>query len=243
MEQYSTRTINNTVLKALNECMNTNDALSAFLMMKMSNDLGKEDGHSWTVPSLSEINVNLVGNGVLDSTDFGIKNLNGFNFTSRRLFVNISANCTLYIENTGSSLIIKVNDTRIGTMIVRGYSGGNLALWLIRQKQQFDGYIDEWNEVVKKVAKKAKGNHMAMLAIKAIFSDEMKQYPGIEYEFVEQQRRLRIKVRLPNSRLLVFLNAWWRSYQKTLPQQIEDLKILIEAHNRVSLTDFFVSHK
>ena len=243
MITYCTRTISNTALKCLNQSMNPSYALDVFLMMKMSNDLGKEDGNNRTIPSLSEIHINLIGNEVLDSKDYGIKNVGGFNFHARHLFVNMSPTCTLYIENTGTALIIKVNEWKDSTMVVRGYSANNLALWLIRQKQKYESYIDEWNEVLKKVSKKAKSDHLSMLAIKAIVANELKAYPGLEYELVEQQRRMRIKVRLPNSRLFVCLNAWWRSYQQTLPKQIEELKILIEAHSKVSLTEFFVSSR
>ena len=52
------------------------------------------------------------------------------------------------------------------------------------------------------------------------------------HEFIEQKRRVRIKVYLPNSRLGVYIYAWLGSYQKTLSEQINYLKILIDAHRR-----------
>jgi hypothetical protein len=63
------------------------------------------------------------------------------------------------------------------------------------------------------------------------------------YVFIEQKRRLRIRVKLPDSKLGVIIDAWWGSYKQRLPEQIEDLKQLIEVHKTTRLKDFFVSHR
>ena len=99
--------------------------------------------------------------------------------------------------------------------------------------------MEGWNEVLNKACKKAKGNHMALLAIRAIFTDAMKDYHDIKYEIIEQKRRARIRVALPKGRLGVFLDAWWGSYKEKLPPQIESPKILIEAHRKSILTNFW----
>jgi hypothetical protein len=88
-----------------------------------------------------------------------------------------------------------------------------------------------------------KTNRMSMLAIKAIFTEAMKDYHDIQYDFIEQKRRLRICVFLPNSRLGVYIDAWWGSYKQRLPKQIDDLKQLIKIHNEVCIKDFFISHR
>ena len=98
--------------------------------------------------------------------------------------------------------------------------------------------MEGWNEVLNTAYKKAKRSRMALLAIKAIFADAMKDYSDIEYDIIEQKRRARIRVALPKGRLGVFLDAWWGSYKEKLPPQIESLKILIEAHRKSILTNF-----
>ena len=98
----------------------------------------------------------------------------------------------------------------------------------------------EWESVLSRASKKCKGNRMAVLAIKAIFTEAMKDYPALKYDFVEQKRRMRIMVKLPNSRLGVAIDAWWGSYKKTLPSQIENLKTLIEVHNKIGNMDFYI---
>jgi hypothetical protein len=74
------------------------------------------------------------------------------------------------------------------------------------------------------------------------FTEAMKDYPQVKYELVEQKRRARIKVMIPNTHLGVYLDAWWGSYRESLPRQIESLKLIIEAHSKSTLTNFFVYH-
>ena len=105
-------------------------------------------------------------------------------------------------------------------MYIDSYRAEDVAMWIIRQKQNIDKYMEGWNDVLNKACKKAKGNHMALLAIRAIFTDAMKDYTDIKYEIIEQKRRARIRVTLPKGRLGVFLDAWWGSYKDKLPPQI-----------------------
>ena len=70
----------------------------------------------------------------------------------------------------------------------------------------------------------------------------MKEYPRVKYEIIEQKRRARIKVMIPNTHLGVNIDAWWGSYKESLPKQIESLKLLLKAHKKSNLTNFFVYH-
>ena len=137
----------------------------------------------------------------------------------------------------------KVNNKNIATLSIRMNKPEDVIQWIIRQKQNLESYTDEWNAIIKTASKKAKGNRMSLLAIKAIFSESMKVYPDLEYAFIEQKRRLRIRVKLPDSKLGVIIDAWWGSYKERLPEQIEDLKRLIEVHKNTRLKEFFVSHR
>ena len=120
---------------------------------------------------------------------------------------------------------------------------GNANMWLIRQKENLESYLNDLETCLNDAAKKRKERRMTVLSIESIFKDSMKDYPDLEYEFIEQKKRLRIKVRMPNSKLGVILDAWWGSYQKKLPKEIEDLKTLIEAHSKTSQMNFYIIHK
>ena len=120
-------------------------------------------------------------------------------------------------------------------------NAANVVIWVIRQKQNLDLYLQEWEELFKETAKKQKKEHMAFLAIKAIFTEAMRDYPKLKYEIVEQQRKARIKVEIPNSNLGVCIDGWWKSYQQRLPQQIESLKLLIDTHRNSAIKTFFTT--
>ena len=239
MKKYSKKEIHNTVLKFVSEGRNTKEVLDFFLMMKMSNDLGGNRVPTGQSATISSVNINLIGNKIIEQKDYGIIICPNSTLLAKRLFVRIAPSCTLFFEDIRGSLSVKVNDKNIATMSVRGYLAEDIAMWIIRQKQKYNSYLDEWNNVIKTASQKAKSNHLSMLAIKAIFTDSMKEYPDLCYNIIEQIRRLRIKIRLPNSKLGVFIDAWWGSYKQQLPQQIKDLKILIETHRKIKIKDFF----
>ena len=118
-----------------------------------------------------------------------------------------------------------------------------IALWMIRQKQKLKEYLEGWDAVLDAACKKAKLNRIAFLGIQAIFNDAMKDYPKIKYVIVEQRRRARIRVKIPDSNLGVNIDAWWGSYKERLPKQIESLKLLLATHRKSCLKNFFLYHK
>ena len=236
--RYSNKQINNNIRRVLEDGKNNDDALDLFLMMNMMNDLGTERSFVKKGPSPSDILMNLIGNNVIDKDDFKLKMASGTKFLTQRLIVKLSPNCTLFAESNRSSLQVTINEKNLTTVYLKSYNAEDIAFWMIRQKLNIDRYMEGWNDVLNKACKKAKGNHMALLAIRAIFTDAMKDYTDIKYEIIEQKRRARIRVTLPKGRLGVFLDAWWGSYKEKLPSQIESLKILIEAHRKNILTNF-----
>ena len=123
---------------------------------------------------------------------------------------------------------------------MKSYRAEDVALWLIRQKQHFEQYMEGWDTVLSQACKKAKSNRMAFLGIRAMITEAMQDYPRVKYQIIEQKRRARIKVMIPNTHLGVYLDAWWGSYQDSLPQQIESLKQILAVHSRSTLTNFFV---
>ena len=241
MMKYSKQVISNSILRYISEGINNGDILDSFLMMKMSNDLDEDKPLGKRAPSVFELTDHLRKHEAMEAKDYERSSMT--HIGNPRLMVKLSPACTLYIENIRGILQVKVNDKSIAMLSIRMNKPEDVIQWIVRQKQNLESYTDEWNAIIKTASKKAKGNRMSLLAIKAIFSESMKGYPDLEYAFIEQKRRLRIRVKLPDSKLGVIIDAWWGSYKERLPEQIEDLKRLIEVHKTTRLKEFFVSHR
>ena len=237
---YSKLVISNSLEKSLSEGYSTNEALNRYLMMKMSGSITQSRIRITKAPTLSDINMHLLGNRVIDDKDFGIKTFVAGRFTKQRLEVKLTSFCTLCIESTQNALYANVNSDNATVTCIRNRTAEEVALWIISQKPKIDNYMEEWGSVINNVSKKVKGINLSKLAIKAIVGEAMKEFPMVKYELVEQRRRTRVNVRLPNSRLGVHIDAWFGSYEQQLPQQLESLKLLIEAHMKAKLNDFFL---
>jgi hypothetical protein len=137
-------------------------------------------------------------------------------------------------------LHVTINEKFLHSIYLKSYRAEDVALWLIRQKQHLDQYMAGWDAVLSQACKKAKSNRMAFLGIRAMITEAMKDYPRVKYQIIEQKRRARIKVMIPNTHLGVYLDAWWGSYRDSLPRQIESLKQILDVHSRSTLTNFFV---
>lgn len=240
--RYSKVVIDNNIRKALEEGKSNADALDLFLMMNMVNDLPNERPFITKGPSPSDVHMHLIGNDVIWKDDFQLKMVMSKKFFTQKLIVKLSPAYTLYAETNRSSLQVTINEKNMTCMYLKSFRAEDVALWMIRQKQNLDKYMELWNVVLDKACKKAKSKRMAFLAIRAIFNEAMKDYPHVKYEFVEQKRRARIKVMIPNTHLGVYLDAWWGSYRERLPKQIESLKMIIETHSKSTLTNFFLYH-
>lgn len=240
---YKKQDIVSKVERCLAEEMNNDDVQDIFLMMKMSNDLGEDKKIRWKSPTLESVNMNLLGNGVLQEKDFMLKEVNAIKQVEQNLEVRLSPSRTLNIVRPNHALVGTVNNNPMGMISLGNHDAEEIALWIVRQKQNLESYQEEWERVLKDASKKMKNHRMAMLAIKAIFTDAMKDCQSVKYEFIVQKRRIRIKVRFPNSKLGVIIDAWWSSYKQRLPKQIDALKKMIETHREVEGVSFFVSYR
>lgn len=240
--QYTNIQITNNIRRVLEEGKSNDDALDLFLKMNMENDLGPERSFITKGPSPSDVHMNLIGNDDIDKNDYKLELTKGTKIPSQRLVVKLSPTCTLYAEMSYSSLQVTINQKNMTSMYLKSYKAEDVALWMIRQKQNLEKYMESWDAVLNLACKKTKSNRMAYLAIRAIFSEAMKGYPNLKYVFVEQKRRVRIKVMIPNTHLGVYIDGWWGSYKERLPKQIESLKKVLEVHSKSSLKDFFVHH-
>jgi hypothetical protein len=239
--KYTKAQISNNIRSVLEEGRSNEDALDVFLKMNMMNDLSDERPFIRTGPTLSDIHMNLIGNEFISKDDFNLEMTKG-NKPTQRLVVRLSPTCTLYAEMWHSSLQVTINEKMMTFMYLRIYRAQDIALWMIRQKQNLEKYMEGWDAVLEKACKRAKSNRIAFLGIRAIFTEAMKEYPRVKYEIIEQKRRARIKVMIPNTHLGVNIDAWWGSYKESLPKQIESLKLLLKAHKKSNLTNFFVYH-
>jgi hypothetical protein len=236
---YTKAQINNNISKLLEEGKSNDVAFDFFLMMNMVNDLGPERPFITKAPTPAEVRIHLLGNDAIDKDDVKLEMTNA-KIPIQRLVVRLSSNCTLYAELSYNSLQVTVNGRNLTVMYLKYYRAEDIALWMIRQKQKLDEYIEAWDAVLAYACKKVKIDHMAFLGIRAIFTEAMKDYPRIKFAVIEQKRRAKIMVNIPNTDLGVYIYAWWGSYKKQLPEQIESLKVLLDAHRKSSLKNFFI---
>ena len=236
---YTKAQINNNISKLLEEGKSNDVAFDFFLMMNMVNDLGPERPFITKAPTPAEVRIHLLGNDAIDKDDVKLEMTNA-KIPIQRLVVRLSSNCTLYAELSYNSLQVTVNGRNLTVMYLKYYRAEDIALWMIRQKQKLDEYIEAWDAVLAYACKKVKLHHMAFLGIRAIFTEAMKDYPRIKFAVIEQKRRAKIMVNIPNTDLGVYIYAWWGSYKKQLPEQIESLKVLLDAHRKSSLKNFFI---
>ena len=239
---YTKAQINNNISKLLEEGKSNDVAFDFFLMMNMVNDLGPERPFITKAPTPAEVRIHLLGNDAIDKDDVKLEMTNA-KIPIQRLVVRLSSNCTLHAELSYNSLQVTVNGRNLTVMYLKYYRAEDIALWMIRQKQKLDEYIEAWDAVLAYACKKVKIDHMAFLGIRAIFTEAMKDYPRIKFAVIEQKRRAKIMVNIPNTDLGVYIYAWWGSYKEKLPKQIESLKLLLNAHRKSSLNDFFTHRK
>lgn len=241
--KYTKLQISNAVNKMVEEGRSNDDALDFFLKMNMMNDLGPDRPFITNVPSPAEVRIHLLEYGDIDKDDIKLETTNTKNGNTQRLVVKLSPTCSLYAEPSYSSLQVTINQKNMTVIYLKSYGASFVALWMIRQKQKLDQYMKEWDAVLAQAYKKAKIDHMAYLGIKAIFTDAMKDHPRLKFTVMEQKRRAKIIVRIPETNLGVYIYAWWGSYKKQLPPQIESLKQLLDAHRKTCIKNFFISRK
>ena len=244
MVRYNKQKMTRNVMKLLSEgSNNTGDARDMFLKMKMLDDLEDSKPREEDAPTTSDISEQLLVKGVVDASDISEKKLCMGSMLVPCLLVRVSPLYTMHIETSSRFITVSLNDNPVATMSIGNRCAEQVATWILRQKQNLDTYLEEWEDVLRNAAKKTKSNRMTKLAVKAIVTEAMKEFPGVEYTLVEQKRRIRIRVRLLNSRLGVFIDAWWGSYKTRLPQQLADLRTLIDTHSSTTLKDFFVQSR
>ena len=240
---YTKEVINYRVETCLAWGFPNNKILELFLMMKMHNDMRERTPQFVSAPLPEEVYDNLIDNNVIAKQDIQLEKVDENAMRNQKLLVRLSPEITLDLIKKQGSLYTTINENTETSMRMINQNATDVAMWLIRQKENLESYLNDLETCLNDAAKKRKERRMTVLSIESIFKDSMKDYPDLEYEFIEQKKRLRIKVRMPNSKLGVILDAWWGSYQKKLPKEIENLKTLIEAHSKTDQMNFYIIHK
>ena len=228
---YTKAQIHNNISKLLEEGKSNDDALHFFLKMKMVNDLGPERPFITKAPSPAEVKIHLLGYDDIPQDDVILELPNQAKNNTQRLVFKLSPAYALYVEKAHDSLQVTVNGKNLTAMYLKTFRAADIALWMIRQRHKLDKYIEEWDTVLDLACKKSKLDRMAFLKIRAIFTEAMKDYPRLKYVIVD-----------PNTDVGVYIDAWWGSYEEKLPPQIESLKLLLDAHRKSCLKNFFVHH-
>lgn len=241
MVRYSKTVIKNEVFRSLP--YRSDNALKAFLMKMMINDLKADDPGIKKAPNLSDVYAALMNDETVDKKAVKLGGVSSSwvfgKGTPGSLTFRLSPSYRLYAEKQGDRLQLLLNEGVRDCEYVRHHTAEDIAAWMVRQKEKLNGYMDEWEEMIKEAAKKVKSDRLAFLAIEAIFVNAMRDYPGLKYEIFEQKRRARIKVRIPNTNLGVCIDGWWGTYKQRLPGQIETLKQVIAFHSNYPIKTFF----
>ncbi|MDO4510202.1 MAG: hypothetical protein Q4B68_00100 [Bacteroidales bacterium] len=218
-------------------------ALDVFLSLKIANNTTQADAEVVVkAPRLDKV-LHLVKQHDALGSDSVTKVKYGDDERSKDhvqyFMVRLSPFCTLCLFYEYKELLFRVNSTRIAFEQIRCHTAQDVVDWLVMQQGLLDSYIEEWEPLHLSIAKCMKKNKLGAFHAQSMFEEAMKDYPDVKYLFKVQKRRLRVKVFLPESQLGVYLFAWWRSYERNFPTQIEALKKLVDLHRRIPIKRFF----
>lgn len=201
-----------------------------FIWEMIEHDRPKIEDMSRMMPKMADVYDYLKNDDTIDLKDLTIDK-NFINF--QKLHFKLSAAYTLKIESGMFSLSISLNNSETMLRQFRYVNEKDLAAWVVRQKHNIEAYLTEWESVVSDVAKKAKTRRLVVQAVKALATEALRPYANVQFEVFEQSRRLKLMVRFLNSNLGLNIYAYYASYKKTLPPQLDDLKRIIEvlSHN------------
>lgn len=243
MNSITKRQLNHCVFSAISNDLTPDEALNSYLLMIVNKGLGENRNWGKKTPLLQEIYDAISNDPAFARIDIEIKKQDSSKYISPTLSITLASGFVINICNRYGSLQAHINNSTRTALGLGGFGIEQISQWLITLKKNALGYVNEFNDILKEAYKKIKGNRMHILAIKAIFRNAMKEYPDLKYGFVEQKRRVRINVQLPNCRLGVHLDAWFGSYKERLPQQITELKKLVDVHSKTTLTDYYICYR
>ena len=215
------------ITESLNRGESTEVAFERFIHYCMFLDRNYPATKAPNSPTPLEVWEKLKDNGVISQDDIHLKRTKVADVIyNTELSVRIHPSLTLAVESY-DGLKVTVNGVSKVKNWVCNLSAEETAQWMIRMKQNMPGYISEWDEVLNTVSKTIKGQKLAMSVINAIIANEMNNYSKVKFTIKAQKARARIDFMLPNGDCKT-IYAYWKSYPKKLPDQLEELKVLID---------------
>lgn len=227
-----TKTLKTKYTKLLDSGRDNATFRDLFIWEKMKHDLPCADESCTAAPRPTDIYFHLIEDDTIDNDAFCLERTKKLFHVTERLTVQLSPLHQLVLEPTSTSLSISLNNDSTARP-VRISEASDIAAWIVHQKSNFDTYLAEWESILCDVAKKAKTRRLVVQAVKALATEALRPYPNVTFEVFEQSRRVKLMVRFLNSNLGLNIYAYYGSYKKTLPPQLEDLKRITEvlSHN------------
>ena len=215
------------ITESLNRGESTEEAFERFIYYCMFLDRNYPAAKAPNSPTPLEVWEKLKDNGVISQEDIFLKRTKVVDVIyDTELIVKIHPSLTVAVESY-DGLKVAVNGVSKVKNWVSNLSAEETAQWMIRMKQNMPGYIAEWDEILNTVSKTLKGQKLAMSVINAIIVDAMNNYQKVKYAIKAQKARARIDFILPNG-VCKTIYAYWKSYPQKLPEQLEELKTLID---------------
>lgn len=209
---------------------------NAFIREIMDFELSQLSSDDFNVAKPSEIYDYLLDDDTVD--DNALRLDKSFN-THQILRFRLSPAYELKFETSVFALRIYFNGAEFNMFETRYLEAVDIAEWASRQNQRLEEYLTMWDGILNEIAKKSTMQRLALQAVKGLTTNALRDYPDVRFEVIEQARRVKVKVLFPQSNLGVNIHAYYGSYKKTLPTQLEDLKRLIEVQAQSSLKTFF----
>ena len=215
------------ITESLNRGESTEEAFERFIYYCMFLDRNYPAAKAPTSPTPLEVWEKLKDNGVISQEDIFLKHTKVADVIyDTELIVKIHPSLTVAVESY-DGFKVAVNGVSKVKNWVWNLSAEETAQWMIRMKQNMPGYIAEWDEILNTVSKTLKGQKLAMSVINAIIVNVMNNYQKVKYAIKAQKARARIDFILPNG-VCKTIYAYWKSYPQKLPEQLEELKTLID---------------
>lgn len=234
-----TQTLKTNYKKLLDSGRDKDTLRDRFVWELMTHELPQPKTDKSFVPRPANIYGCLLDDERIDNNSFCFERRKKLLRCIETLTVEIAPMYHVELENTEEALVVSFRANETSTWQVRFVDAAELAEWIIRQKLNLETYLTEWENVVSDAAKKAKTRRLVVQAVKALATETLRPYPNVKYDIFEQSRRVKLMVRFLNSNLGLNIYAYYGSYKKTLPPQLEDLKRIIEVLSHNAHKTFF----
>ena len=149
MSAYTKQVINYQVVRYLSMGFSNNEVLEIFLMMKMHNDMRERTPQFVSAPLPEEVYDNLIGNNVIAKQDIQLEKVDENAMRNQKLLVRLSPEITLDLMKKQGSLYATINENTETSMRIINQNATDVAMWLIRQKENLESYLNDLETCLK----------------------------------------------------------------------------------------------